>query len=258
MTIIKFSIYMMTVFAVLFITACSHKVTRNNTPIPQSCLESAGKFQFVTGIVGSRSYMDTREFYSPIKTKGGFIKTDFNHDGVSDYIFLDRNPSQASARLITCASKKTNVRSRAYQRRQTPYLIREYKKLTNYVEYSEIKMKAGILSIKSSNHAHNDGGDGETAFYRYDNKQQDFVLTKFQYSAYGAVFPEIFQQFDLVNKRYKEETGCSFADNLSAMGYNPKCKPQKINRCLSPIKPQTIRIKNNRSILKKLVTTTAC
>lgn len=251
--------------AVFLLSGCSKKTNITNAQSNQSttsgihpsCFDPMGKKKFVKGLIASRSYNDDRKFYSPIysptKTKLGFIKADFNHDGLSDFIFLERNPLKDSAQLMTCISKKQLFNRITYQREETLYVIREYKKLTNYVESTQVKLAGDKLSIQYSNHAHNDGGDGNTSIYKYNAKLQDFILVKYQYSAYGEVFPEISQEFDLINKRYREETGCSFATNPSAMGYDPNCKPQKLNQCLSNGKLISIRNSVNRENLKKRV-----
>lgn len=253
---------------VLFTSACTSTDEQNirnsitiQKPIPRACLgvsantNSENNYQFVTGLFGSANggYNDKRKFYSPIQTKTGYIKYDVNQDGLQDFIFLERTPNKNNTRLMTCIS---NATTQQYKRLMTPYLIREYKTPSLYIETTSISFKNNILSINFSTHAHNDGGESETSEYEFNQQSDDFVLTKFEYSSYGEVFPEISQTFDFKKQSYQEETGCSFANNPSAMGYNPNCKPRKLKGCLPMRKSQTIRTRINKDkIIKK---TNAC
>lgn len=200
-------------FCLLLISlyGCSHPVSstsENSQIIPRACQDQTGKFHRVQTIQSRTSYLEKAYPYSPIKHKKGLIKTDFNHDGKMDYIFIEKEKLTKATpkfRLLICESQ-----GRRYQRKYPPFSIYESDLPDFQATAQSIQMKQGDLILGTLHHEHNWGSDEETSTYQYNKNLGDFILVKRESvsSSGDGLRSDTYALFDLKTHRYQKQSNC--------------------------------------------------
>ncbi len=178
--------------------------------IPSICRDSSGSFKPVTHILSKGSYNSKATSYPPIVSPNGFIAEDFNHDKVTDFIFIERTKKRIQ--MVTCVSDKNKL-----MRKVTPFKIHEtikpdFQTISESIQYSGV-----VLILTIDKHEHNWGSDREINSYTYSNIHKDFILEAQERTSNSGdgLRSDTFEFYDLKNRRYeiintcgKLEEGC--------------------------------------------------
>lgn len=163
-----------------FKTKTSLNNRRNQPSIPYRCKDSKGFYTPIKSVYSWYRYQ--RTIRTPVKN--GLIKSDFNHDGQPDYIFIEQDKKK-NVQLTTCISTKNN---KSYQRKVTSIRF-SVKGDSLMSEGYNILMKGRELQISFTYFEHNAGSSFAEGFYAYNNRKHLFELKDSMSSSSGVPMP---------------------------------------------------------------------
>lgn len=189
----------------------------NQIPIPPQCRDPDGVFHPVRYLYSRESYQIDSYLFQPVEGKNGILTYDFNLDGQPDYVFVERELDERIYLTLCMSSRKD------YQRAMTDIGLEEYKEPSLAVTSHNIAEENGLLRIRRATHAHNDGTDAITHWYRWDANRKDFALNKTRHETYrgDGQIGDIRDEYDLQTLTYRQVQDCSRVSEIFAEGCQP-------------------------------------
>ena len=167
--------------------------------IPQQCKDFNNNYKVVSAILSKSTYNVKAQSYQPIHDPKGFISTDFDNNGVSDLLFIERHGS--NIRLISCINLKRKI---------TPFKIHETIEADFQTISESVRLKGNSLVLSINRHEHNWGSDSETSHYSFHSGQLRLDQREIISSSGDGMRSDTVEFYDFVKRRFKKTSTSSY------------------------------------------------
>lgn len=189
----------------------------NQLAIPAQCRDPDGVFHPVRYLYSRESYQIDAYLLQPVEAEGGLLTHDFNRDGQADHVYLEREADKP-VYLTHCMSSPTG-----YVRNMVDIGLEAFREPALSVTSQRVAQENDLLTIRTTTHAHNDGSDTLTQWYRWDATRQGFTLSKTRHQTYrgDGMMGDVDEEYDLQTLTYRQVMDCSRV----AESFAESCQP---------------------------------